>query len=52
MDAAAAVAVAVAAGVAQLDEALEMKDFITRSSGGDVAATSSPNLPLHDSVCV
>lgn len=45
-------AAAVAAGVAQLDETLEMKDFITKSSGGDVAATSSPNLPLHGDVCV
>lgn len=47
-----AAAAAVAAGVAQLDETLEMKDFITKSSGGDVAATSSPNLPLHGDVCV
>lgn len=47
-----AAAAADAAGVAELDETLEMKDFITKSSGGDVAATSSPNLPLHDDVCV
>lgn len=48
----AAAVAAVAAGVAQLEETLEMKDFITKSSGGDVAATSSPNLPLHGDVCL